>query len=179
MNINKVKNAKKIGDFVLEKNHRNKIDLKYLPNIPKKILLDETPRVYIFALDKIIKKIGGSSGKGGIKSTMGFYTTSMTGSPGTSRFITHLLIAKALKKGSKVELYTITSPKILATIKGLFTYKKVMIASFKEMENLCKSEYFSVEKRYPDWDFQENHEPYPKDLAQKHNLYHKIRLSKK
>jgi len=179
MNIKKVKTAVKLGAFILKQNHRNKIDIKYLPHISKETLLDETPRVYLFVQDGIIKKIGGSSGKGGIKTTISFYVTSMTGSPGSSRFICHLLIARALEEGSKVELYMITSPKTLATINGLFGSKKVEIASFKEMESFCKSDYFSIEKKYPDWDFQENHEDYPNELAQQHNLYHQERLKKK
>jgi len=103
----------------------------------------------------------------------------MTGSPGVPRFVTHLLIEEALKKGSKVKLFMITSPKTLARVNGLFGSKKVKIASFKEMENLCKSDYYSKEGRYPDWNFQENRQPYPTKLAKKHVLYHQKRLSKK
>jgi len=179
MHINDVKTAKKIGDIILRKNHRNKIDVNYLPNIDKDILNDDIARIYLFVVDSIIKKIGGSAGKGGIKSTMNFYTSAMTGSPGVPRFVIHLLLEEFLKKGSKVEMYMITSPKVLATVNGLFGSKKVEIASFKEMEDLCKSDYYSREGRYPDWNFQENHEPYPVRLAQKHNIYHKRRLKKK
>jgi hypothetical protein len=176
MEISKVKTAIKFGDFVLKKNHKNKIDIKYLSNISKKDLTDDSPRVYIFVIDRIIKKIGGSADKGGIKATIGFYTSSMTGSPGRPRFIVHLLIERALKSGSKAELYVITAPKVLAIIKGLFGSKKVKIASYKEMENYCESDYYSIEKKYPDWNFQENHEPYPKDLDKKFNRYHENRL---
>lgn len=179
MDIKDAVNAIKVGDFVLRKDSENKIDIKYLSNVANNVLTDDLARVYIFVVDGIIKKIGGSSGKNGIKATMSFYINSMQGSPGVPRFVIHLIIAEALESGSKVELYMITSPKILATINGLFSSKKVEIASFKEMEDFCKSDYFSREGRYPDWNFQENHEPYPTELAQKHNLYHQNRLSKK
>ncbi|MBU2562132.1 MAG: hypothetical protein KKF68_00525 [Nanoarchaeota archaeon] len=179
MNINKVKTAIKIGDFELKQNHRNKIDIKYLQNISKETLKDESARIYLFTVDGIIKKIGGSASKGGIKSTISLYITSQTGSPGVPRFALHLLLFEALKKGSKVELYMITSPKTLATINGLFGSKQVKIASFKEMENFCKLDYFSVEHKYPDWNFQENHESYPTELAKLHNLYHQDRLKNK
>ena len=96
-----------------------------------------------------------------------------------SRFITHLLIADALEKGSKMELYMITSPKVPAIVNGLFTSIKMEIASFKEMERLCMKEYYEKEKKYPDWDFQENNEDYPPELAQLHNKYHQERLKKK
>ena len=179
MHIEKVKTAIKIGDFVLRNKHKNKINIKYLSNIDKKILTNNSARIYLIVQDGIIKKIGGSASKGGIKTTMLFYISAMTGSPGVPRFIVHLLIAEALTKKSKVELYMITSPKTLAKINGLFGSKKVEIASFKEMENLCKSDYYSREKRYPDWNFQENKEPYPPELAKKHILYHQKRLKNK
>lgn len=178
MNIKDVKTAIKVGDFVLKKNHRNKIDIKYLSNLDNKILTDDLARIYLITQGGIIKKIGGSASRGGIRATMNFYTSAMTGSPGVPRFVLHLLIERALRKKSKVELFMITSPKTLAKVSGLFGYKKVAIASFKEMEDLCKSDYYSREERYPDWNFQENHKPYPPELARKHNLYHQKRLNK-
>lgn len=179
MNIEEVKTAIKYGDFILRQDSPNKIGIIWLPNITKEMLKDETPRVYLFIENEKIKKIGGSAGLGGIKSTISFYVTGMQGSPGSSRFITHLLIANALEKGSKVELYKITSPKVSAIVNGLFSSKKMEIASFKEMERLCNEEYYEKEKRYPDWDFQENNEDYPSELAQLHNKYHQERLKKK
>ncbi len=179
MNIKEVKTSVKIGDFVLRENHRNKIDIKYSPDLNKKILTDNSARIYLIVQDGIIKKIGGSASKGGIMATMMFYISAMTGSPGVPRFVLHLLIERALRDKSKVELFMITSPKTLARVCGLFGCKKVEIASFKEMEDLCKSDYYSREKKYPDWNFQENNEPYPPELARKHNLYHRKRLDKK
>jgi len=179
MNIKVVKTAIKVGDFVLKKHHRNKIDIKYLSTLSNKILTDNSARIYLFVQDGIIRKIGGSASKGGIRATMNFYISAMTGSPGIPRFVVHLLLEKVLKQKSKVELYMITSPRTLAKVSGLFGYKKVAIASFKEMEDLCKSDYFSREHKYPDWNFQENHQPYPFELARKHVSYHQKRLDKK
>jgi len=179
MNIKEAKNAIKIGYFVLQKHNKNKINIKYLPSIDENLLTSDVPRVYLFVQDGSIKKIGGSSGKGGIKATMNFYVSAMTGSPGSSRFVCHLLIAEALKRGSRVELYMITSPKFSGNINGLFSSEEVDMASYKEMEDLCKADYYSREKRYPDWNFQENNEPYPTRLARLHNLYHKQRLNAK
>jgi len=179
MHIKDVKTAIKIGNFVLKKGNRNKIDFQYSSNLDKKILFDDSARVYLIVQDGIIKKIGGSIQKGGIKGTISFYTGAMTGSPGRPRFIIHLLIEEALKNGAKVELYMITSPKTMARVSGLFGVKRMKIASYKEMENLCKSEYYSKEKKYPDWNFQENHQPYPSDLERKFIAYHRKRLRKK
>lgn len=178
MHIKEVKTAVKVGDFSLRKNHRNKIDIKYSSKLHNKILTDDSARIYLIVQDGIIRKIGGSASKGGIKGTMTFYVSAMTGSPGVPRFVLHLLIEGALRGGSKVELFMITSPKTLATVNGLFGPKKMRIASFKEMEDLCKSDYYSREKRYPDWNFQENRNPYPPALARRHNIYHRKRLSK-
>ncbi|MFA7243927.1 MAG: hypothetical protein WC080_01390 [Patescibacteria group bacterium] len=179
MHISDVKTAIKIGDFVLKANHRNKIELKYSKEIENSTLVDDRARIYIITQDGIIKKIGGSAGKGGIKATMSFYTGAMTGSPGVPRFVIHLLIERALKLGSKVELFMITSPKAMASVNGLFDSEQREIASFKEMEDLCKSDYYSRKACYPEWNFQENNKPYPEDLAKQHNLYHQNRLKKK
>ena len=54
MRINEVKTAIKIGDFVLKKNHRNKIDINYLPHINKDVLNDDTARIYLFVVDDTI-----------------------------------------------------------------------------------------------------------------------------
>lgn len=125
MNIKEVKTAAKMGDFRLrDDGNRNKITIDYLSNVPKDALNDDRARVYLFVVDGIIKKIGGSSGKGGIKNTMNFYVSAMTGSPGVPRFVLHLLIAETLKRNERVELYMITSPKIPATVNGLFGSKK-------------------------------------------------------
>jgi len=179
MDIKKVKTAIKVGDFVLRKDSRNKIDIKYSSDIDKKILSDNSARVYLITQGGIIKKIGGSIQKGGIKGTVSFYTGAMTGSPGRPRFILHLLIEKALRSKSEVALYMITSPKTSAMVNGLFGAKKMKIASFKEMEDLCESDFYSREKKYPDWNFQENHQPYPPKLERKFMAYHEKRLSKK
>jgi len=78
-----------------------------------------------------------------------------------------------------MELYMITSPKVPAIVNGLFTSIKMEIASFKEMERLCMKEYKEREGKFPDWDFQENNEDYPPELAQLHNKYHQKRLKVK
>lgn len=178
MRINEVTTAKKIGKFVLRNDGANKIKVEYLPQLDPAILIDESARVYIFVQDGEIKKIGGSIQRGGIKGTMSFYANAMQGSPGRPRFIIHLLIAEALEKGSKVDIFIIRSPKIEGEVSGLFGNQKMEIASFKEMEELCLSEYFGREKKYPDWNFQENKESYRLDLEEKYQEYHRLRVNR-
>jgi hypothetical protein len=177
MHIVDAKNAVKIGDFKLRTDHANKITLDYLASVPKSMLIDNAPRVYLLVVDGEIAKIGGSASKGGIKATMSFYVNAMQGSPGVPRFVIHLLIEQALIEKKSVQLWMIVSPSVKAQVNGLTSVEYLDVASFKEMEDLCKREYFALEGRYPLWNFQENNEPYPQKLSEKHNAYHANRLS--
>jgi hypothetical protein len=178
MNISDVKTSKKVGDFELRKdNNPNRIKLNYhTGELSSAELVENTPRVYLFVSEGEIKKIGGSASRGGIKATMSFYINAMQGSPGRPRFIIHRLIEEELKLNKKVELYIITSPRVKAKVAGLFGYEEVEVASFKEMEDKCKKDYFEREKRYPDWNFQENSESYPKEIEEEFMSYHNNRL---
>ena len=176
LNINQVKTATKIGTFNKTTSGPNLISIEY--HVASKILTDESPRIYLITSDDVIKKIGGSASKGGIKATMSFYLTSQQGSPGVPRFVIHHLIRRELDAGKKVELFMITSPRVMADVNGLFGTYEVAIASFKEMEDICKNDYFKLEKKYPEWNFQENNTPYPEDLAKAHVAYHDKRLGK-
>lgn len=174
----KTTNSKYIGDFFLKAdNSRNFININY--KVTQEILKNEDGRVYLICSDGIIKKIGGSQSKGGIKSTMSFYVNSMTGSPGKPRFILHLLIRDELLKGRHCTLHMITSPKVMSNVNGLTSKVEIEIAAFKEMENLCKSDYFNEMKRYPDWNFQENNDDYPKKYSLEHVKYHENRIKNK
>jgi hypothetical protein len=105
----------------------------------------------------------------------------MQGRPGISRFGTHILIKEALDKGSKVEIYMISSEEIEAPVKGLFSDKGEMqkVAVFKEMEDKCKADYKVKENNYPDWNFQENGKPWPTYIQEKHNQYLSTTIGKK
>jgi len=178
MHINQVENCNYIGEFYLrDDNSKNFIKIDY--EVKENILKNEDGRVYLLCSDSIIKKIGGSQSKGGIKATMSFYVNSMTGSPGRPRFILHLLIRDELLKGKKCSLFMITSPKVKSKVNGLYSNKVIEIAAFKEMEDLCKNDYFKVMKRYPDWNFQENNDDYPSNYSLEHVRYHENRVENK
>lgn len=177
MNISKVKTAVKVGEFVLRTDgHRNFINFNY--TLQNDLITSNIGRVYLFTSNGVIVKIGGSKSEGGIKTTLAFYLTSMTGSPGVPRFVIHLLIRDLLLEGKKVECYMITSPKSIAKVSGLFNQVEVEIASFTEMENRCKHDYYESENKYPEWNFQENNTPYPPKYAKLHNEYHQRRLGR-
>jgi len=178
MEIDQVINSKLIGEFYLRKDKsRNFIGIRYLAD--ENILRNEDGRVYLFCSDRVIKKIGGSQSKGGIKSTMSFYINSMQGSPGKPRFILHLLLRDDLIQGKHCTIHMIISPRVDSKINGLYSKIRIPIAAFKEMEDLCKKDYFSVMKKYPVWNFQENNEDYPSNYSKEHLIYHDKRLKNK
>ncbi|MBU4299248.1 hypothetical protein KJ636_04350 [Patescibacteria group bacterium] len=173
MNIKDVKTAFKIADVVLDKKHKqNHIKINFLPEIidergkklEKSILKNNVGRVYIIVVDRIIKKIGGSQSKGGIKATLSFYQSAMQGGPSLRSYGIHLLITEVLKKDKTVEIYMITSQTVKAAVKGLFSEEKKDTNVFKEMENKCKEDYKKIEGDFPEWNYQERAAPWPKKI---------------
>lgn len=175
MNIKRARTAFKVADIVLDKEHRiNHIRINFLSEprdekmrkLDKNVLKNNAGRVYIIVVDKVIKKIGGSQSRGGIKATLSFYQSAMQGGPSLRSYGIHLLIKNALEKGKKVEIYMITSQSIDAPVKGLFSEVKMKVNAFKEMENRCKENYKSVEGDFPEWNYQERGVPWPKEIHQ-------------
>ena len=167
--------AFKVADVVLDKEHaKNYIKFVFLSELfdekgiklDKSILTDKRGRVYIITVDGVIKKIGGSIDKGGIKKTLSFYQSAMQGGPSLRSYGVHLLIKEALEKGSSVEVYIITSTEIEAPVKGLFSEKATIkrVAVFKEMEDKCKEDYNQIEGTYPEWNLQERGVPWSKEM---------------
>jgi hypothetical protein len=163
MNIEDVKTAFKIANVVLNKKHpKNHIKFIYLKDIKneegkkleKNVLNKRVGFVYLIIINGKIKKIGGSQGKGGIKSTMNFYEGAMQGGPSIRSYGIHLLIKKELEEGKKVEIYVIVSKEIKTEIKGLFETHRDKVVAFKEMEEKCNEDYKSRTEKYPDWHFQ-------------------------
>ncbi len=163
MNIKEVKTAFKIADVILNKKHsKNHIKFNYLKEIKdeegkkldRAILRKRTGFVYLIVINKKIKKIGGSQGKGGIISTMNFYEGAMQGGPSIRSYGVHLLIEKELEKLKKVEVYVIISKEVKTEIKGLFSTHKGSIVAFKEMEEKCNEDYKKITGEYPEWHFQ-------------------------
>ncbi|MGA7896824.1 MAG: GIY-YIG nuclease family protein, partial [Candidatus Nanoarchaeia archaeon] len=90
MKISQVKTCYKIADVVLNTEHaQNHIKFNFLENLKDEdgnTLEQSTLRkrvgfVYLIVVNGEIIKIGGSQGKGGIKSTMNFYEGAMQGGP--------------------------------------------------------------------------------------------------
>ena len=175
MNIKRAKTAFKIADIVLDKEHGvNHIRINFLPELrdekgrklDRNVLRDNAGRVYIITVNGVIKKIGGSQSRGGIRATLSFYQSAMQGGPSLRSYGIHLLIKNALEKGKRVEVYMITSQSVDAPVKGLFSEVKMKVNAFKEMENKCKEDYKSVESDFPEWNYQERGVPWPREIHQ-------------
>ncbi len=188
MNIKDVKTAFKIADVVLDKKHKqNHIKINFLSEIinekeeklEKSILQNNAGRVYIIVVDGVIKKIGGSQSKGGIKATLSFYQSAMQGGPSLRSYGIHLLITEALEKGKKVEIYMITSQSVKASVKGLFSEEKKNTNVFKEMENKCKEDYKKIEGDFPEWNYQERAVPWPKKIHESYVKFLTKRVKKR
>ena len=178
METNKVTTAKKVGEIVL-RNEDNPNLIKALWVNPKSELFkDNNGRVYFLVINGMIYKIGGSLCKGGIKSTIRSYTDCMKGGPSDRSYIIHYLIYRELVKGHKVEIYMITSPKVMAPVTGLYGVENSEVTAFKEMERLCINQYFESEKCYPEWNFQESNTQYPSDLAEQYSEFKMRRVNK-
>ena len=161
MKISQVKTAIKVAEITKGWN------IKY-SNIDKNILTDNSGRVYLITSNGIIKKIGGSTCKNGIKGTLSPYKSSMKGNPSIRSYGIHILIEKEIEMGNNVEVYMITSKVVLASVKGLFTESTIEIAAFKEMEDKCREDFKSIEGKYPEWNFQENAEKWPEFIREKY-----------
>jgi hypothetical protein len=171
MKISKVKTAIKVANVVKRTDDsNNKIKMAWNENLSKELLKDNSGRVYIITSNKDIKKVGGSQCKGGIKGTWQPYCGGMGGSPSVRTYGIHILIAEELDKGNEVEVYMIQSPKVFAQVSGLFDNTTTEVSAFKEMEAKCLSDYYNLEKKYPDWNFQEANNPWPLYIQEGCNL---------
>jgi hypothetical protein len=171
MDIDKVTTAKKIGNIVKVNNNPNKTwDISWMES--EEILTDTSGRVYFITSNGVIKKIGGSQDKGGIKGTFGWYiNNALNGSPSVRTYGIHILVNEELDKGNLVEIYVIFSQKIKTYVKGLFGEKIIETnVDFKTMENMCKDDYISVMGIYPDWNFQERGQEWPIYIKEGCNL---------
>lgn len=131
------------------------IRFSYNLSVDKKKLKDTVGRVYLFVSNNIIKKIGYSQDKGGIKGTLSAYQGGMQGRPSIRTMGIHLLLKREIENGKKVEVYMILADPTVGRVKGLFGYHKMKISPTIEMEEACKKDYLKQEGDYPDWNIQE------------------------
>ncbi len=186
MNIKDVKNAFKVADAILDKEHGIRhIKFVFLDDIfdsvgnkmDSNVLKDEAGRIYLIVSNKKIMKIGGSECKGGIKTTMSFYQGGMQGGPSIRTYGIHILIKEELEKNHKVEIYMIISKKTKMKVKGLFDEEEMGVSAFRDMERKCKEDYLFKDGELPPWNFQEKGEVWRQDILQGLNEHDRKRKS--
>jgi len=175
MHIEKVKTAFKIADVEYVKNS-TKLNFKYLDKLvdehkkplPKDILTKNYSRVYLIVVDGIIKKIGSSQDKGGMKGTLSIYKDGgIKGRPSIRSFGVWYFLYHSILKGKKIEFYMIYHNDFDYEVKGLFGIHKVKNASIncKLIEECCMKDYLSKENnKFPDWNVQEQGKDWPEEI---------------
>ncbi len=156
MKISKVTTAIKVADVV--KNNKKtepRIVFDYKNYQSKETLTSTLGRVYLLVSDGVIKKIGYSQDKGGIKGTLSAYQGGMGGRPSIRTMGIHLLLNEEVKNSKKVEVHMILASSKKMKVKGLFSEEIVDVSPTIEMETLCKEQYLAKEGKYPEWNIQE------------------------
>lgn len=165
MNIKQATNAVRAGEFVLSNHPRNKIGIVWDLDLKNKYDINKQHTMaYCFVINDIIYKIGQTDSRSGIKGAMDFYIGAMTGEPGPSRFVCHLLIAEQLLLGNKAEVYVVMlSEPIKINLPGLYGFEDVeTLTASKYIEALCINE-FKLQNNHtlPIWNTQEQGASYP------------------
>ncbi len=133
---------------------------------------NKSARIYIITSNGEIKKIGASNSKDGIKSTMGLYENANANSSSISRFGVQKMILAEIEKGKKVEVYVRFTENVEINVKGLVSEKRMMVSiSSKDIEDVCKEDYFNICGNYPDWNYQENNKPWPNYMQKAFSEY--------
>ncbi len=168
MKISNCPNAQLVGKIRLNAS-ASKSNLKMeWEDLPTTLLKNNAGRVYLLVVDGEIKKIGGSVGKGGIKSTMSFYVSGNTGRPSIRSYGINTLIFESLLHDKEVQVYIILSEQVLAPVRGLFGTEQTLVSAFKEMEDKCVSDYVKFTGSYPDWNYQEQAKPWEQYIQEGH-----------
>ena len=180
MKIKEVRTAFKIADVEYVKGS-TKLKFNYLEKLkdengkelPQSILTKNLARVYLIAVDGVIKKIGGSQAKGGIKATLQIYQDGgIKGRPSIRSFGIWYFLYHTILQGKKIEFYMIYQESFEKEIKGLFGLNKVKDAyiSYKLIEHCCIADYLSKENNiFPEWNVQEQGMDWADDIKEEHS----------
>lgn len=174
MNISKVKKALRVGEiqngkkaYTGKKNvyHKVALELIFDKKFPNEFKKKHLTLVYLFTVNKIIYKIGQSSGKTGISSCIAFYLNSGQDDPGLNRFSINWLIREELIKKNKVEVYMVYTDLIKVKLPGLIEDVELMVPiSAKGMEEIFMTQYNRLTGSYPPWNYQESGNPLPRKI---------------
>ena len=185
IHINNVPEVTRVGEFKLGSRpysgtrhvyHTCKLLFSKDVSLSNELFAQQNSIVYIFVVDGFIKKIGKTSGKGGVKSCMNFYCSAGQGDDGPNRFAINWMIREEFQKGKKVEIYMKYLEPIRKNVPGLFGFKEEHVTIDPAcMEQLALNEYKERLGKYPDWNFQECNEPIPRVIQMAHTTYKNTR----
>ena len=175
MEIKNVKTCIKVGHIIISNKeysgtshvyHKKALELIYDSKFPTVLKSKHLSIIYLFTVNGVINKIGQSSAKNGISGCINFYLKSGQDDPGINRFSINIFIREEIGKGNKVEVYMAYMDLIRVEVPGLFKNEMIEVPiSAKGMEDLFMRQFFNKEGRYPIWNYQENGEPLPSNVA--------------
>ena len=170
LHIEDVKTAEHIGNCIhYEGPSKRDWVMSWKPEFAEKIK-DNAGRIYIIVSrapdsdtnEGVIKKIGKSECRGGMKNTFAFYQGGLGGSPSIRTFGIHKLIAHELEIGNSVEIWGIWSQPVAVQVPGLFGIEEMFVTpSIHCMEEKCRNDYKNIVGEFPPWNFQERGQPWP------------------
>jgi hypothetical protein len=189
VNIKSVKTAFKIADVELV-NGETRLNFNYLEplydennkRLSSSLLTKNVARVYLIVVDDEIVKIGSSQSEGGIKNTLTIYRDGgIAGRPSIRSFGVWYFLYNTILKNKKIEFFMIYQEDFNKDVKGLFKIHQIPDASIscKILENVCLTDYLSVEKEYPAWNIQEKGYDWPDDVKKEHSEITRRSLSRK
>ena len=170
LTIESVKTAVKIGTCVAYTGKANRLWCMNWDGDHMNKVKSDAGRIYLIVSreeggEGVIKKIGKSECKGGMKNTFSFYEGGLGGSPSIRTFGIHHLISTEIKEGNTIEIWGIWSKPVKVQVPGLFDVTEMMVTpSIHCMEDACRSDYKKIMGEYPPWNFQERGTPWPEDV---------------
>lgn len=160
-----------VGNFIKENNSVNLISFDWI--VKGEVLRDKRGRVYFFVEtdnfgnEKIIK-IGKSNDKGGIKGTINFYTSTLSGSPSITRFSLHHLIRKKIEEEKNISVFVKFVSSVKSVVEGLTTSKEILVPlDVTYFEKQILDDYKEIFGNHPEWNFKESGKMIPMDLIDK------------
>ena len=172
-----------VGFFITNQKPPNLINFSWV--LEKQIQKDNSGRVYLFVEEdesgnKKILKIGKSSDKMGMKGTLGFYYTALSGTPSQSRYNLHYLINKKILEGKKIHAYVKFVESVECEVFGFTTSSKERIPlDITYTEKLHLDDYKKIYGKFPEWNFQENSEEIDHEIMNNFGLFIQNKKTKK
>lgn len=163
-----------VGNFEKKESGINLIKFNW--NIDIKQKKDKRGRVYFF-VEKYndtykILKIGKSNDKNGLNGTIGFYVSTLSGTPSITRYCLHNLIYQKLSENKEILVYSFFSNSIKTKVNGIIKKYSIEIPlDITYIEKIYLDEYYEEYAGYPEWNFKENNKNLPLNLIESYGIF--------